>query len=361
MPANFKCPGCGAELSWSPGHGDLTCDYCGHFHKDESLATGFEPPLHFIAERGSWERQGDVWGTETKEIACGTCGASFNMEPHIEASDCPFCGSNHVNPHKGDSHAMVPVDAVAPFGVEKNDAIRQFREWLDGGWFKPGALKKAASLGNLDGIYIPVWSFDAKTESKWEAERGHHYHEEEEYEDDEGNTQTRRVRKTRWEDAKGRHTGSWRNVMVNGSKGIEQELFEGLLPFDMGKLAPYNTQFLRGFVAERYQIGLDDGYDTAQKIIEKWVEKACEKAVGGDTNRNLEVDVRYRDPKFKLLLAPVWIAAYEFQGKSYRYIVNGQTGKAHGTSPTSWAKVAGLVFVIVAIIATIAYFASRGG
>ncbi|MCB9764263.1 MAG: hypothetical protein H6739_31110 [Alphaproteobacteria bacterium] len=361
MAKNFPCPGCGADLSWSPGDGNLTCEYCGHYHEDTSLAITFTPTKKFIAQVDSYKRDTTPWGTETKEMSCGSCGAGFDIEPHHETSACPFCGSQAINPHKGDSWAMIPPDAVAPFGVTRDDAIRQFREWLAGLWFRPNALKSMASLGKIEGSYIPVWAYDLKTDSKWEAERGHYYYEEEEYEDAEGNTKTRRVRQTRWEDAKGRHSGTWRDVMVNASKAIDQKLFEGLLPYNMNKLAPYGVQYLQGFVAERYQVGLDDAYEVCKEKVEDWVESACGRAVGGDTHRGLEVEVRYLDPKFALMLAPVWIAAYEYQGQSYRYIVNGQTGKAHGTSPVSWAKIIGLIVFIVAIIGAIVALANSGG
>ncbi|MCB9742336.1 MAG: TFIIB-type zinc ribbon-containing protein [Alphaproteobacteria bacterium] len=360
MAKNFPCPGCGADLEWSPGAGNLTCPYCGHFHEDTSVIPDFTPQKKFIAQVDSYKRESTPWGTETKQMDCGSCGANFDVEPTVENSACPFCGSAAINPHKGSSWAMIPADGVAPFSVSKEDAARSFREWLGGLWFRPSALKTMAQLGSLQGSYIPVWTFDVKTDAKWEAERGTYYYEEEEVEDDQGNTTTKRVRKTSWEDASGRHTGKWQDVMVNASKAIDQELLEGLLPYNMNKMRPYDVSYLQGFVGERYQVPLEEGYEGAQKIVEDWVEKKCAEQVGGDTHRNLDVETRFLDPKFALVLAPVWIAAYQYNGESYRYVVNGQTGKAHGTSPLSWPKIIGLILAIVAVIAGIVIAAQSG-
>lgn len=348
MAKNFPCPGCGAGLEWSPGAGDLTCPYCGHRHADESLKVEFEPTKHPFSELAGYQGHA-VWGGGSKEIDCGSCGASFEVDAISETTQCPFCGSNHVNPHQAGVALLAP-DAVLPFAIERDDAIRLFRAWLVGLWFRPSALKNMASFGRISGSYVPVWSYDAETESSWTAERGDNYTVQEEYRDEKGQTQTRSVTHTRWSFAAGSHSGAWENVMINASKAINQELLDGLVPYNTNRSRAYDARLLQGFAAERYQLGPAPAFEEAKKKIDAWIRAACAKMVGGDTQRNLVVRTEYTDPRFALLLTPIWIAAYEFNGKSYRFLVNGQTGKAHGTAPYSIGKIAAFVLVIVAII-----------
>lgn len=353
MAKNFPCPGCNADLEWSAGQGDLTCPYCGHVHKDSAVAVGYRPHTHALDALDQALQAAPGWGEARKELRCGSCGATSEVEPHIEATACTFCGSPQLDAQSGGAAVLRP-DAVAPFAIEKNEAIRRFRAWLGGLWFRPSGLKEMASLGNLSGAYLPAWCLDASTQSRWRAERGHHYWEDEEVRGADGKTEVRRVQKTRWEPASGHHAQDFQDVMVIASKGLDQSHLQELQPFDLGRLGGYDARFLQGFVAERYQIGLDEGYTQAQAIMQAAVRAACAREVGGDTHRNLDVDTDFLDPRFKLLLLPIWIAAYQYGGKSYRFLVNGQSGKATGTAPYSTAKIVLFILAVLAVIGVLA-------
>lgn len=87
------------------------------------------------------------------------------------------------------------------------------------------------------------------------------------------------------------------------------------------------------------------------------IRAACAHQVPGDTHRNLQVQTVFSALAYKNALLPVWIAAYDYRGKPYRFLVNGVTGKCTGTAPWSWIKVtlailAGLT--ILAIVLSIA-------
>jgi len=53
---------------------------------------------------------------------------------------------------------------------------------------------------------------------------------------------------------------------------------------------------------------------------------------------------------FKHILLPVWLAAYKYNGKTYRFVVNGQTGRVQGERPWSAIKIA-IAVVLGAIVA----------
>ena len=81
--------------------------------------------------------------------------------------------------------------------------------------------------------------------------------------------------------------------------------------------------------------------------------------IGGDQQRVHRVESRYSDVRFKHVLLPVWISAYRFRDKTYRFLVNGQTGEVAGESPVSWQKVTWLVVAVVVFLLLVLVFGSR--
>jgi hypothetical protein len=68
---------------------------------------------------------------------------------------------------------------------------------------------------------------------------------------------------------------------------------------------------------------------------------------------------RYSDIHFKHVLLPVWMSAYRFRDKTYRFLVNGQTGEVAGESPVSWQRVTFLVIAILVVVVIALLLASR--
>ena len=65
--------------------------------------------------------------------------------------------------------------------------------------------------------------------------------------------------------------------------------------------------------------------------------------IGGDQQVIERMEVDHDRPTFKHVLLPVWVAAFHFVGRPYRFVVNGRTGEVHGERPWSFWKIAGAV------------------
>ncbi len=348
---SFPCPSCGAGLEWTPGTG-LKCPFCGFQGEPEAATATARDHLKELRLDQAALTAATGYGTATKALTCSSCGATSEHPPEVTTTSCPFCGSHHVE-SLTELTAVIRPSSVLPFGVDKDGAIGAFRGWLSGLWFRPSALKSAAQLEHIVGVYIPAWTFDAQASSQWTAEAGHHYHVEEtvtEVVDGKQVTRQKQVRKTRWEPAHGDHHAHYDDQLVQASGGLDQAAIKQLQPYPLEQLQPYDTRFLAGFQAERYKVDLAAAWRVASDELESMEESACRKQVPGDTQRNLAVRSSFSDVTYKHVLLPLWIAAYRYQDKPYRYIVNGVTGKASGEAPISWAKVALFVFTIVVMI-----------
>jgi DNA-directed RNA polymerase subunit RPC12/RpoP len=350
----FQCSGCGAQLAWDAGASAMTCQHCGLKQAVAAIANPGAIRSIPIEEGMRLAQRG--LGAPVQTITCKDCGATVHVGEGERTAKCAFCGSDAVLAQATDANAIRP-ESLLPFGITKQVANDSFGKWLKALWFRPNDLAKMASVQEMGGMYVPYWSFDSAVQSQWSAERGWYYNEEERYEetDDGGNRQwrTRQVQKTRWESASGYRQDSYRDVLVCAGKGLPEALAAKFVSFDVAKLVPYQPAFLAGWRAEAYAIDLLPGWERGQGIIATSQQERCGKDIGGDTSRGLSVSNDYQQIAFKHVLLPVWIAAYRYEGKVFRFLVNGQTGEIVGDAPYSVAKIASLVVFILAVIAAV--------
>jgi DNA-directed RNA polymerase subunit RPC12/RpoP len=290
-----------------------------------------------------------------RSIQCKECGATVNLGPHDQTANCTYCASSMVMEVPNDPNLITP-ESLVPFKVPSKQAAEQFKSWLRGLWFRPNNLKHMAQLEQIAGVYVPFWTFDADVSSRWTAERGWYYYETETYTETENGqtvTRTREVRRTRWEPAWGSRFDHYDDVLVCGSRGMPENLVDRFSTFDTGALVHYAPGYLAGWRAESYAVDLPSAWGRAQGKIEASQQARCAGDVGGDTHRGLSVTNEYSHETFKHVLLPVYVAAYRYQGKPYRFLVNGQTGEVVGEAPYSFWKIFFLVAFILAVAFTI--------
>ena len=247
-------------------------------------------------------------------------------------------------------------ESLLPFRVSKEDANQRFGAWLGTLWLRPNDLKRIAKVQEMGGVYVPFWTFTSDVESSWVAERGWHYYETEVYFETINGQQverTRQVQRTRWESASGYRGDHFSDVLVCAGRALPPELVDKLSAFDTKQLVAYRPEFLAGWRAESYTVELAPAFETAQQKMSRVQEGRCGGDVGGDTHRGVLVQNQFLRPTFKHVLLPVWIAAYRYNGKVYRFVVNGQSGEVVGIAPWSFWKIASLVVVLAAILGAI--------
>jgi LSD1 subclass zinc finger protein len=346
----FPCGGCGAKLSYSPGTRNLKCEYCG---KENAIAEDDSriEELDFNTYLKVLEGKAEV--VEEEHVRCDKCGAEQSLPSNLFASNCTFCGAAIVS--KSYANRRIKPKSVVPFQVDRPRALDGFRRWVKGRWLAPGDLKKYfQSDAGLRGVYIPFWTYDCNTASDYTGERGDDYYTNETFttrnSSGETVTGTRRVKQTRWSSVSGHVEKFHDDVIVMASKTLPPTLLGAVGRWNLKGLVPYKPEFVTGFQAEAYQIGLKDGFPIAKETIDAAVASLIRSDIGGDQQRIHSVNTRYSEIKFKHVLLPVWISAYRYRDKVYRFLVNGQTGEVGGESPKSWWKVTFLVLGILLVL-----------
>ncbi len=355
----YPCEQCGADLRFSPGATELVCDYCGHA---QSVAPAGRAKLEAMAEIDYRAAIRNALPAElieeTRVLSCPNCGAQVEFEPSIHAAECPFCATPVVT--DTGTHRHIKPQGLLPFAVSEEVARGNLSRWLGGLWFAPNGVQEYARKGRrMQGIYTPFWTFDADTRSRYRGQRGDHYYVTRNVRVNvNGKSQMRqkRVRKTRWRPASGRVSRHFDDVVVLASRSLPRKYVDSLQPWDLTALEPYRPDFLAGFRAEGYTVELEEGHTRARAEMDRIIAEDVRRDIGGDVQRISHVDTDVSDETFKHILLPLWLAAYKFRGKSYRFVVNGQTGEVQGERPWSPWKIAFAVILAMIVIGVGYYF-----
>lgn len=350
----IKCKNCGANLKFKPGTDSLSCDYCQTVNEIAVEKTEVvENDFNTFIEEAEAKTEHQVIST----VKCGGCGANTTLQPNVTSSNCPYCDTPLVVKDAATCDIIKP-SYVLPFKVDRNKAKEGFVSWVGGLWFAPNKLKQYAenSAEKLKGVYLPYWTYDSNTESDYTGLRGDHYYVTESYTDSNGNRQTRSVQKTRWSAASGHVSNSFDDVLVCASHSLPEKLVNELEPWDLPELVKYNDNFLAGFVTESYQTGLKEGFGKAKVRMEDRIRSSVRSDIGGDTQQITTLSTEYNDITFKHILLPLWISAYRYNNKVYRFTINARTGEVQGERPYSAIKIALLVIAIIGIIVGIVYW-----
>lgn len=336
--SQFPCKDCGANLQFAPGQESLSCPYCGAHNeikikKEKVQENDFYKTLEMLDNTAETE--------EKPFVKCNVCSAQIEQVANIVSSDCPYCGSALVTTTQ--SVKRIKPKSLLPFKITSNEAKRSFKEWIKGLWFAPNNLKKIHKLDNkLNGMYMPFWTYDSDTITHYTGARGTYYYVTKTrtvMRDGKSVTETYQERRTRWTNVSGTVYENFDDILILASHSLPRKYADELDPWDLQNLVPYQDQYLAGFKTESYQVDLKSGFKMAKNIMDDEIRQSIRYDIGGDEQRIYSVSSIYNDITYKHILLPVWVCAYRYKEKVYRFLVNARTGEVQGERPWSWIKI----------------------
>jgi DNA-directed RNA polymerase subunit RPC12/RpoP len=356
----FPCGQCGALQLYAPGSTELECSYCGHRTAIEIrdgliVEYDFDEALRTLADA-------PPAGTRAS-TQCENCAAEFDFDEHVHAGECPFCGTQIVEGTGHNRH--IKPESLLPFRIDETQALAAYKKWISTLWFAPGAMKDHARRDQrLTGVYVPYWTYDSHTQTRYHGQRGDNYTVQQSYTTIENGRRVRRTRmvtKIRWRSVSGRVQRFFDDVLIGASLSLPRKITDRLAPWDLENLTAYSEKFLSGFRSEVYQVDLDEGFDQAVNVMNRVIRSDVARDIGGDHQRISYLDTKHRDTTFKHLLLPVWSAGFRFRNKTYRFVVNGRTGKVQGERPYSVFKIALAVIGAALAAGAVFYVANESG
>lgn len=304
-----KCTVCVALLDEE----DLFCPNCG----TEAPHRGPARPVHVRVARHNF--------------TCAGCGASMSYDASAGSLRCPFCGSVDLSHEK--ETKVLAADRIVPFKMTREEAEQRLRKWLGTGFWRPGDLASAAQIEKMTPVYVPYWVFGADTHTYWTADT----------------SETPPGARGEWYPLFGERRGRHEDILVGASAALTSAETDDISPFDLSKAVPADQVDLENVTDERFAVPRKYARPLARSALEIREADECAKFVPGRM-RNMKVNVLVEGLSSEPVLLPVWIAAYRYRDKVYRFLVNGQTGRTTGHAPTSYRKIAAAVVIGAAIL-----------
>ncbi len=351
----FTCIDCSTPLEYTSGTTCLICEHCGA--KNNILQTkGKSQELDFDA---FLEKKLNSEETFIENfVKCSGCEASSTLNTDEPSAFCPFCSTPLVGENAIDEKIIRPT-SILPFKLDITKAKGALHKWVEKLWFLPHDFKEATSdFDHFKGVYIPYWTFNIHTNTKYNVQLAKHYYETEYYTIMEGGksvNKERQVKKTRWDSVSGSVPKKIDKTLIVATKSLPKKYIYKLEPWGLENLIPFDESYLTGFITEKYQIDLGEGFKIAKGMADPKIQKAVKKAIGSNEQRGISMHTQYKDITFKLMLFPVFVSTYRFNGKLFQFLVNGRTGEVQGQRPYNLKKLALIALATIAIIAFIIF------
>ncbi len=315
------------------------CDVCGALLDEEDMFCancGTEAPRRD-------QQQAAVSHTTTHNFECSGCGASMSYSATAGALACPFCASVDLVKKK-DVKVLAP-DSVVPLALNRDAAVAAMRRWLGRGFWRPADLSQQAMIVSIKPVYVPYWVFQAETHTYWTADTN----------------RTPRGARGDWFPLFGEHHGRYTGLLVGASGALQPSETSAICPFNLADAAPPDDVDLQDATVEQFSMQRKYARPLARAGLENLERAECQQRYVPGKARNMKVNVRINGLSSRPMLLPVWIMAYRYKGEVFRFLVNGQTGKATGRAPFSWRKLAAVVGISLAVIAVIGIIALIAG
>ena len=335
-----KCPACGANMVYDSERGKLYCEHCGT-EVEVRAGTSEEQDFERLLSRT------DEWGAETHVYRCENCGAREILSDGEIAGKCPFCGTTNIV--KTDELSGLKPNAVVPFSVATEDAVKRVRLWAKRRWLSPRKFRRGARPENVSGIYTPAFSFDTSADAWYTGVLGKYY-----YRSRRVNGRIVRERYLKTFPIRGSYSSFFDDILVQASDKIGQDSLDALQPFDTGESREYRPEYLSGFAAGQYtKDGLACWAD-ARGLIRARLKSDILSRYVYDTVVSFQMDFQCRNTTYKYLLLPVYVGHCGWKKKLYHFFVSGHNGKVTGKAPVSAVKVGLLVLLGIALVVGIA-------
>jgi DNA-directed RNA polymerase subunit RPC12/RpoP len=331
----YKCPNCSGAVQFDSGIQKMKCPYCDTEFEIAALAD-YQKQMaqtqtdHFeidASKAAAQWNESDLDGLSTG--CCPSCGAELVGDKNTIATVCPCCGNTQIMQKR--VQGLLKPDYVIPFQLDKKAAKEALLQFYKGKKLLPNFFKSENHVNSVQGLYVPFWLFDAKAQ---------------------GNVSFKATKVNAWSDSKYNYTKTdyysvqregvlgFEKIPVDGSERMNDDYMDSIEPFDYGKLTDFQSAYLSGYIAEKYDVGIEASKERAGKRIQKSVESQFRASVVGYNTVKMErLSINVENGTVFYSLFPVWILNSKYEKENYQFIMNGQSGLIVGKLPIDKRKV----------------------
>lgn len=346
----YKCPCCGGAIEFNSEIQKMKCPFCDTEFEMDVLKSFDEDLKSDTTDDMSWDSTaGSEWGNgETdglRSYVCKSCGGEIVGDENTAATACPYCGNPIVM--MGQFSGALKPDYVIPFKLDKKAAMDKLNKHFQGKKLLPKVFKEAYHIQEVKGVYVPYWLFDTDASARMRFKA---------------------TKVSTWSDSRYDYTrtdyysvvrgGSlgFEHVPVDGSSKMDDTLMESLEPYDFKDAVSFQTAYLAGYVADKYDVDAQASIERANARVKNSTEAAMRSTVDGYSSIETESSsIRLQNGTAKYALYPVWLLNTTWNGNQYVFAMNGQTGKFVGDLPMDKSLATKYFFKATGIVAAIAF------
>lgn len=318
----FKCRNCGGNTVYFPERKKMYCPHCESTDSEEKIG-------------------------DSSSVQCVNCGAPLRITEYTSACRCEHCGTYLILDERVEN-AFEPK-FILPFRIGKEGAAAAMEKEFSRRLFAPSDFLSAKSLEKMEGIYVPFWLYDygADYDFAGEGTRIRTWRS--------GDTE---YTETSFFEVVRRMNVDFDRIPVDASIAMDDGIMDLMEPYDYRALADFEPQYMSGFFGEVYNQSADELDGRAQAKARQASEELLQGSLTGYTTvRPYRKNLHLTREDCCYALMPVWQYVYRYKEQSYRYHVNGQTGKVIGVTPVSRGKVLAYSASVFAAVTALSYMA----
>jgi len=345
----YKCPNCGGAVKFDSSSQKMKCPYCDTEFEIKALEEYQKEIAEHSKDNFDWGGEKVCESIKESELddlssgVCPSCAAELLGDKNTVAMVCPCCGNAQIVSRR--LSGFLKPDFLIPFKLDKKAAVEALKKFCKGKRLLPDFFIQDNHINNIQGVYVPFWLFDAKA-------NGHLCYKATKVK----NRKDSRFSYTETSFYSVVRDGSlsFEKIPVDGSEKMDDAYMDAIEPFDYSSMKDFNTSFLAGYIAEKYDVDAEKSKIRAEKRIKTSVESEFARTVSGYSSVKLESSsIVVKGPQPSYTLFPVWILNTKYKKENYLFIMNGQSGKLVGRLPIEWKKFWKYGFIYSGILGTI--------
>lgn len=337
-----KCVRCGGVLFFDPKNKSNVCESCG---------AASPVKYNYVFNKKDFDQaqlmESDPLTKEMRTIKCKSCGANILANKLEMVDKCLYCGSETIS--ASSKKRMMYIDSIVPFTFGKADAVNKFKKTVATRFYANKKVFKGISQQDVTGVYVNTFVFDFNTVSSYVGTLSY----QKSVKDSDGSTHYETVTKN----VSGRLDKLFKNLTIEANPNLNQRELLQIMPFEYTSAVDFQQDFVNGYVIEYQDKLFNECVANAERVVKRELEREILNRYGCDTIINLDIDTAYLDRKYNYCLLPVYMFNKEYNGKRYKALMNGQSGKV-GELPTdklrvfltilfSAAIIVGIIFLII--------------
>lgn len=348
---SYKCPCCGAGISFDSEKQIFKCEYCLSEFTEEQMQK--QSPVDTEETVRSSQQESEDFCSQLLSYTCDNCGAEVFADKDTVADFCYYCHNPIVC--NGRLSGQLRPTKIIPFAFNKEEAKKRFVQFARKKWFVPKDYFSEKTAETIRGVYYPFWLADADLSASCHGDG-------------------EKVRT--WQDSKHIYTETsyyklfragdihFEDITVGAYAGEDKEMIEGILPFPSDALKPFSMTFLSGFLAKKRNTEREQVSPEVKSRITTYSTSLLRDTISGYSGVSVDpAQTAIKTMNWDYALMPLWILTYKKPGKKedriYTYAVNGYTGRVWGQFPVSRKKL-WILFGIVAGLTALFLFLIGG-